>query len=391
MKRLIILIIFLFTSLTFAQESAAIILRDTPLPPADSVRFELVLNNLSRPVYVTHAGDGSQRLFIVEQRGRIYVYNGSELTIFMDISGRVSPEASGILYTERGLLGLAFHPNYAENGLFFVNYTDLNGNTVIARYQVSPDNPNLANIMSAKTIFQIEQPYPNHNGGYIVFGDDGYLYVGLGDGGDAGDPLGSGQNPHTLLGTILRLVVDVENGSYAIPVDNPFVNSTNGALEIWSYGLRNPWRFSFDRATGDMYIADVGQNQWEEINFEPVDSMGGLNYGWNALEATHPYSGQEPISDVVMPIAEYDHSLGISVTGGYVYRGQAIPDLQGVYLFSDFGQGRIWYAYRDMNEAWQSGQWFTTNYNVSSFGEDETGELYLVNYRGSILKLVPNE
>lgn len=387
MKHLwIMILILLFSSSALAQDEP-ITLRDAP-PTAESVQLETVVDNLIRPLYVTHAGDGSNRLFILEQRGRIYVYQGSALTIFMDISGRVSEEAGGVNYTERGLLGMAFHPNYTENGTFFLNYTDRNGNTVIARYQVSAD-PNVADANSAEIIFTLNQPYPNHNGGHMTFGDDGYLYVALGDGGLFGDPLSAGQNPETLLGSILRLDVDTETG-YAIPEDNPFVVG-GGAPEVWAYGLRNPWRFSFDRATGDMYIADVGQNQWEEVNFEPADSLGGLNYGWNAYEATHVYSGNAANGEVVIPIAEYDHSLGNSITGGYVYRGEALPDLQGVYLYGDFGQGRIWYAHRDPEGNWQYAQWFDTDYNISSFGEDEAGELYLVNYRGSVLKLVPTE
>jgi glucose/arabinose dehydrogenase len=287
------------------------------------------------------------------------------------------------------LLGLAFHPDYAANGIFFVNYTDRAGHTVLAKYQVT-DDPNFANANSAETIFTQMQPFPNHNGGHMEFGDDGYLYVALGDGGAAGDPLSAGQNPELLLGSILRLDINVDSG-YGIPADNPFADGVNGAPEVWSYGWRNPWRFSFDRATADMYIGDVGQNQWEEIDFEPADSSGGLNYGWNILEATHTFSGGSVPDDVVMPIAEYSHSDGsCSVTGGYVYRGAAIPDLQATYLYSDYCSGVLRYAYRDESGTWHSDVLRQTGMQVSSFGEDETGEIYLVSYsEGIVYKFVP--
>ena len=285
MKRFLLVFVFVLAGVVNAQEAEPLLYRDS-IPATDSIQLEPVVTNLIRPLYVTHAGDGSGRLFIVEQRGRINIWDGSELSIFMDISNLVSQEALGTSYTERGLLGLAFHPDYAENGTFFVNYTDRDGATVVTRYQVSA-NPDVADTGSAEVILTVNQPYRNHNGGHMAFDADGYLYISLGDGGSAGDPLNAGQNPATLLGTIIRIDVNTEAG-YVIPPDNPFVTSS-GANEVWAYGLRNVWRFSFDRATDDMYLGDVGQAQWEEVNFEPADSPGGVNYGWNFFEASRIY------------------------------------------------------------------------------------------------------
>ncbi|MCZ7540878.1 MAG: PQQ-dependent sugar dehydrogenase [Anaerolineae bacterium] len=350
-----------------------------------------VASGFSRPLYVTHAGDGSGRLFVVEQSGAIRVIkDGAALRQpFLDVSGLISRQALEDNYTERGLLGLAFHPNYAENGLFYINYTDLNGHSVISRYTISADDPDRADATSAAPLLYVEQPYANHNGGHMAFGPDGYLYISLGDGGSGGDPLGSGQNLSTLLGKILRIDVDVPDG-YAIPADNPFVEREGARPEIWAWGLRNVWRFSFDRATGDLYLADVGQNQWEEINFQPAGSAGGENYGWNAFEGTHVYSGQRAASDVVPPVLEYDHSVGrCSVTGGYVYRGERIPALQGVYLYGDWCSGTIWSAQRGARGLWQAVVSLESGRNISSFGEDEAGELYLVDYGGAVLRFEP--
>lgn len=350
-----------------------------------------VVSGLSRPLYLTHAGDGSGRLFIVEQSGQIQVLQDGELlnTPFLDVSDLISPQALSGGYTERGLLGLAFHPDYAQNGLFFINYTDRNGHTVIARYSVAADDPNRADPASAESLLYVTQPYSNHNGGHMEFGPDGYLYVSLGDGGSGGDPDGNGQNPGALLGTILRLDINSDEG-YAIPDDNPFVGDETARPEIWAWGLRNVWRFSFDRATGDLYLADVGQNQWEEINFQPASSEGGENYGWNAYEGTHTYSGNQPASDVVMPVLEYDHSSGAcSVTGGYVYRGEAIPALQGYYLYGDWCTGTIWAARPNDTGTWQTGISLESGRPISSFGQDEAGELYLVDHGGAVLRFEP--
>jgi glucose/arabinose dehydrogenase len=372
-----------------AQETVT--LRSAPPDPA-AVVLTPIAEDFTRPIYLTHAGDGSGRLFVVEQGGRIWTLNSGARgdTPFLDISALVSQEATRQNgYTERGLLGLAFHPKYAENGLFFVNYTDTTGTTVVARYSVRADDANAADPASAVEILRVEQPFPNHNGGHMEFGPDGYLYISLGDGGSGGDPLNEGQNLAGLLGSILRIDVDVAEGEgYAVPADNPFVGRTDAAPEIWAYGVRNVWRFSFDRETGDMYAADVGQNAWEEVNFIPA-GQGGVNLGWNVYEATHPFSGAAGTSDMVMPIAEYAHNLGISVTGGYVYRGTAIPDWQGAYIYGDFGSGILWAAWRDSTGTWTDDLLMDTDHTISSFGQDEAGELYLVDYNGSIFQFAP--
>jgi glucose/arabinose dehydrogenase len=350
-----------------------------------------VASGFNRPLLLTNAGDGSGRLFVVEQSGKIWVLNSTTgvNSVFLDVSNLISPAALGSDYTERGLLGLAFSPDYATNGIFFIDYTDQSGNSVLARYHVSADDPNKADPASATQLLYVQQPYANHNGGNLVFGPDGYLYVGFGDGGSAGDPQGNGQNPGTLLGTILRLDVNVADG-YAVPPSNPFVGSSTTRPEIWAWGLRNPWRFSFDRTTGDLYIADVGQNAWEEVDFQPASSTGGQNYGWNAYEGTHVYSGQPPASDVVMPILEYDHGGGrCSITGGYVYRGEQIPGLQGYYFYGDWCSGTIWAAQRDSAGNWSTAVSLQSGRQISSFGEDEAGELYLIDYGGSVLRFEP--
>lgn len=357
----------------------------------NALQVELWASGFTRPNLITNAGDGSGRLFVVEQGGRIWILDQDaqrEAAAFLDISQRVSADANNLAtYTERGLLGLAFHPDYAENGYFFVNYTDVSGGTIVSRFSVSADDPNLADPDSEMVILRQQQPYPNHNGGWLDFGQDGYLYISLGDGGSAGDPQGNGQNLGTWLGKILRIDVDSAE-PYAVPEDNPFVGTVGILPEIWSYGLRNAWRNSFDRETGDLYLADVGQNQWEEVNFQAVDSAGGENYGWDWMEGSRIFEGNPP-SPVVMPFAEYSHNEGVSVTGGYVYRGEAIPGLQGVYLFGDFGTGTIWSAYRD-GDAWQVDYFKrNTGINISSFGEDEDGEIYVVHYSGTIWRLEP--
>lgn len=362
---------------------------------APAFALETVAGGFSRPLFVTHAGDGTNRLFVVEQGGLIWVLRDSQRleAPFLDVSDRISPEALGSGYSERGLLGLAFHPDYADNGAFFIDYTDRSGSSVLARYTVSAENPDRADADSEQQLLIVEQPYANHNGGHLAFGPDGALYVALGDGGSGGDPQGNGQNLGTLLGTILRLDVDAAEG-YAIPEDNPFVSTDNARPEIWAWGLRNPWRFSFDRETGDLYIADVGQNEWEEVNFQPASSTGGENYGWNAYEGSHRYSGLAPASDPVMPIAEYSHSGtgGCSITGGYVYRGEAIPALSGTYLYGDWCSGTIWTAQQAGEGMWDVQAALESGRSISSFGEDETGELYVVDYAsGEILRLAPGD
>jgi glucose/arabinose dehydrogenase len=336
-----------------------------------------IAGELDRPVYLTHAGDGSGRLFIVEKPGRIRIVKDGDLLPdpFLDITDRTRSTGN-----EQGLLGLAFDPQYRTNGRFFVDYIDLNGNTVVARYLVSADNPDKADPASGAAILRVNQPYANHNGGDLVFGPDGYLYIGMGDGGSAGDPLGNGQRLDTLLGKLLR--IDVRSDPYAIPPDNPFLGRAGARPEIWAYGLRNPWRFSFDRATGDLYIGDVGQDAYEEIDFQPAGSAGGQNYGWNIMEGLHPYKGGDT-AGLVPPVAEYSHDGGnCSVTGGYVYRGTRIPPLQGTYLFGDYCTGTIWVLRRIAGE-WRMADWsgFSFGFPISSFGEDESGELYILDYK----------
>jgi glucose/arabinose dehydrogenase len=271
-----------------------------------------------------------------------------------------------------GLLGLALHPNFAQNGFFYVNYTGASGDTFISRFTASGDS---ADPNSEEVLVRVPQPYPNHNGGTLNFGPDGYLYIGLGDGGSGGDPHGNGQSLGTLLGKILRIDVDSAQ-PYAVPTDNPFGN------EIWAYGLRNPWRMSFDTATGDLYIGDVGQGDWEEIDFIPAGSPGGQNFGWDHREGTHQFEGGGP-AEMIDPIAEYSHSeSGCSVTGGYVYRG-VMTEWNGVYLYGDYCTGLVWGLIRS-GEGWQNQLLFETDFNITSFGQDEHGEVYIITDGGGI-------
>jgi len=349
------------------------------LPDPQKYTWRMVVDGLESPVDLANAADGSGRLFILEQSGAIKIFDQESLlpTPFLDIRGRVGSESS-----EQGLLGLAFHPQYPLNGYFFVNYTNRGGDTVIARYQVSGTDKNIAKPESEKIILTISQPFANHNGGMLAFGPDGYLYVATGDGGSGGDPQGNGQSLDTLLGKIMRLDIDQED-SYTIPADNPFADSNSP--EIWAYGLRNPWRFTFDSLTGDMYIGDVGQNQWEEIDFLPAGSPGGSNFGWNFLEGTHQFNGTPPnIFALVPPIVEYDHEFGCSVTGGVVYRGSQLPGFNGVYLYGDFCSGNVWGTLQNAGGDWESALLFKNMGRISSFGEDGTGEVYLVDYNGTV-------
>ena len=359
---------------------------DTPQPSPDATTFpnpnnyswETIVSGLERPVDLQVAGDGSGRLFVIEKVGRIRVIQDGQLlnTPYLNITDRV-----GSVSNEQGLLGLAFHPNYAVNGLFFVNYTDKSGNTVIARYRVTGD-PNIADPTGETVLLRVNQPFPNHNGGVLAFGPDGYLYAGLGDGGSSNDPQGNAQSLSTWLGKILRLDVDSVE-PYAIPSDNPFGD------EIWAYGLRNPWRISFDRGTGDLYIGDVGQDQWEEIDYVPAGTPGGMNFGWDYLEGTHFHEGSPPQgAQLVPPVAEYSHSEGgCSVTGGYVYRG-AMPEWNGIYLYADYCSGIVW-GLIHADGGWQSQVLYSGVGRITSFGQDEAGEVYLVLDSGQILRLSP--
>jgi glucose/arabinose dehydrogenase len=342
-------------------------------PVPGEVHLEQVASGLRRPVGLVASGDGSGRLFVVGQRGTIHVLAaGGALSPepFLDLSDRVS------CCGERGLLGLAFHPRFRDNGAFFVDYTDRQGDTVISRFQVTAD-PDRADAASEQRILAFDQPFSNHNGGQLAFGPDGYLYVGTGDGGAAADPLGNGQSLATLLGKLLRL--DVDRPPYGVPPDNPFVDRSGARSEIWAYGLRNPWRFSFDRATGDLWIGDVGQNRWEEIDLQPAASRGGENYGWDRMEGRHCFEPRLGCDEggLVGPVLEYDHRQGCSVTGGFRYRGRVVPELDGLYLYGDYCRGTVW-AGNQEGGRWRSRVLLETGLAIASFGEDEGGELYLV-------------
>jgi hypothetical protein len=342
---------------------------------ADGVVLEPLPGAYLSPVGIVNAGDGSGRLFILEQAGVIRIIDGGTAvtTPFLDISASVS------CCGERGLLGLAFHPDHATNGRFYVNYTNAAGHTVIARYNVSATDPNIADPLSAQIVLQIDQPAENHNGGQLAFGPDGYLYIASGDGGGVGDPAGNGQNNETLLGKILR--IDVDGGSsYAVPPSNPLVNQP-GRDEIWATGLRNPWRFSFDRATGDLLIADVGQSSLEEVNFQAAGSTALRNYGWSIMEGTacfQPPTGCDQ-TGLTLPVLEYPHQDGnCSITGGFRYRGASQP-IDGKYIYGDYCSGRIWAAKPGL-APWSTVELIDSNLFISSFGEDEDGELYVADH-----------
>jgi glucose/arabinose dehydrogenase len=353
-------------------------------PPG--IALEPAFSGFQAPVYVTHAGEdasGASRLFVVEKGGRIYlVENGVvQPTPFLDITDRAGSEGS-----EQGLLSVAFPPDFTASGLFYVDYTDLRGDTVIARYRLLAGDPRQADPNTEQKILQIEQPAANHNGGQLQSGPDGYLYIGMGDGGRAGDPWGNAQNPDVLLGKMLRINVTGVD-TYTVPGDNPFLGRTGARPEIWALGVRNPWRFAFDRATGDLYIADVGQNQYEEVDAQPAASPGGENYGWNVMEASHcfePAAGCDS-AGLVAPVAEYDHTQGCSITGGYVYRGTRYPQMVGVYFFGDFCSGNIWGLRQEASGEWKMALLLNTGVSISSFGEDAAGEIYVVGYRDGIL------
>ncbi|MBT5657371.1 MAG: hypothetical protein HOI89_06285 [Phycisphaerae bacterium] len=357
-----------------------------------------IVTGLARPVLVTAAPGDTSRLFIVEQRsgstGRIRIF---DLATNLLVS---TPFLSLTVSTgsEQGLLGMAFHPDYNTNGYFFINYTNSSGNTIVARYQVS-SNPNIANSGSATTVMSISQPYSNHNGGMIAFGpNDGYLYIGTGDGGSGGDPGNRAQDiSGQLLGKILR--IDVDSLPYSIPADNPFVGVT-GDDEIWAYGMRNPWRFSFDRDTGDLYIGDVGQNAWEEIDIQPAGAAGGENYGWRCYEGDHAYntSGCPSASTMVFPVHEYAQGgspYRCSITGGNVYRGDGIPDLQGTYFFGDYCSNQIWSFRWDGSGGITNLEDRTSELSpnagsigsISSFGEGADGTIYVCDLGGEVFAI----
>ena len=340
---------------------------------AQEIRTVQVASGISLPTEIQNAADGSGRLFLVQQNGLIGILkNGVVLTTpFLDIRGKTRADG------ERGLLGLAFPPDFAQTQRFYVDYTDLNGDTIIAQYRVSA-NPDVATAASETVLLKIAQPFPNHNGGQIRFGPDGYLYIAMGDGGSANDPQGNGQKLSTLLAKLLRVDVESAPGQMRIPPDNPFVNTPGARGEIWAYGLRNPWRFSFDRATRDLWIGDVGQDAYEEIDFQPASSKGGENYGWNVMEGMHCLrAGCQTVG--TLPVAEYSHAnRNCSVTGGFMYRGARSGALRGVYLYGDYCTGLIWGVERQ-GSAWNNRLLLSSGFGISTFGEDEAGEVYVAN------------
>jgi glucose/arabinose dehydrogenase len=347
-----------------------------------NLSMQPVAAGFRQPVFATHAGDGSGRIFVLEKAGRIVALaaDGGNPRPFLDISDRVGSSGS-----EQGLLGLAFAPEFAGNGRLFVYYTDRNGDTVIARFAANAERT-AADPASEVILLTAAQPAANHNGGIIAFGPDGYLYAGLGDGGGANDRFQHGQNLGSILGTVIR--IDVSGDGAVVPADNPFVGRQDARPEIWVYGLRNPWRFSFDRLTGDLWIADVGQNQWEEVNVQPAGSRGGENYGWPIMEGTHCFQAETcDQQGLTLPVVDYPHSLGCSVTGGYVYRGAAQPALQGIYLYGDYCSGRIW-GLAQVNGQWQNVELLNSGVQISSFGETEDGAVLVVNYGGNLSRLV---
>ena len=361
------------------------------LDPSDGavpVALQEVASGLSFPLALT-APPGDPRLFIVEKGGAVRIVREGVLlpTPFLDLGGRVSTGA------EQGLLDLAFDPAYATNGRFIVHYTDVNGNTTVSSFRVMAGDPDQADPASETVLLTAEQPFANHNGGRILFGPDGMLYIGLGDGGSGGDPGGRGQSLAELLGDILR--VDVTTGtSYTIPPDNPFAGRTDARPELWSVGLRNPWRFDFDPATGDLYIADVGQNAWEEVDVATAAQGAGrgTNFGWNIMEGTHCYAAATcDTTGLVLPVLEYPHSEGCSISGGYVYRGAAIPELQGHYFYADYCSGWVRsFRFQD-GQATDPRQWPTLapGGGIPGFGRDASGELYVLSVEGRVFRIVP--
>jgi uncharacterized repeat protein (TIGR03806 family) len=356
--------------------------------------MEQVFSNidLNQPVFLTHANDGSDRVFIVERSGKIIVFQNNpdvqESKIFLDIEDRVVLNGS-----ETGLLSMAFHPSYPDSNTFYVNYTDGGITSIVSEFQVSGD-PDVADASSENILMTVDQPYANHNGGQLNFGPDGYLYIGFGDGGSGGDPQGNGQNMKTLLGAILRIDVDSQTGNlnYGIPSDNPFVaNLQDWREEIWAWGLRNPWRFSFDRLTGQFWAADVGQNRWEEIDL--IEK--GKNYGWNTMEGFHCYSPSSgcDTSGLALPVVEYEHidGTGRSVTGGYVYRGSRLERLYGTYIYADYVVRTIWGLQYENGEIVDHKVLVQSPVSISSFGEDEEGDVYVIGYNGNIYRFIEKD
>jgi glucose/arabinose dehydrogenase len=400
------------------------------LPGNVAIQLVEVAGGFVDPIHVTSPNDGTGRLFVCERPGIIRIIKDGKV---LDEPFYNNTANTGFQFLEQGLYCIEFHPKFKENGLFYVSYADMwfNGATFIVEYKVSATDPNKADMASARPIMRIDFPYCNHHGGKIVFGPDGFLYVGVGDGGWEGDVLGTGQDLSTFMGKMLRIDVNTKGTGtqkYGVPDSNPLAHAADPQLmvlfgkselefsrikqnakpEIWAYGLRNPWTFSFDRKTGDLYIADVGQNTWEEIDFQPADSKGGENYGWSFMCGTHPFpvekeqSGEKWPVVGVLPVAEYSHaSDGICVAGIGIYRGHDFPTLDGTYFFGDWGSGRVWGLKRDGAGKWQMQELLHTALNITSGGQDEAGNLYLTNAtsqygvwnpfesaRGSVWKIV---
>ena len=358
-----------------------------------TISLNQVVGGLTQPTSITHAGDNSARIFVTEQPGRIRIIKNDALqtTPFLDITGRIGSPGG-----EQGLLSVAFPPGYGSaKNHFYVYYTNPVGTLVIARYRPTA-NPDAADPNSEEIILTIDHPtFGNHNGGQLQFGPDGYLYIGTGDGGGGGDPFRNAQNPAVLLGKLLRIDVEsaVTPSTYSIPATNPYVGTPGYRGEIWALGLRNPWRFSFDRQTGDLYLGDVGQGLWEEVNFQPANSGGGENYGWNILEGLHCF---DPAVGCIMPlrysppVTEYDHSSDCSVTGGYVYRGPGNPAMQGIYFYGDICSGKIRGLQR-LNGTWFSTLLTTAPFGISTFGEDQAGNLYVADYSGGSIHQITSQ
>ena len=406
----IILILFMFLFGVFQPNRVVDAKPSANIPP---LSFQEVVSGLASPVHLTNAGDGSGRVFIVEQAGKVLIYENSLLSQpFLDISDRVQSPASGG-GNEEGLLSVAFPPEFGSKvNHFYVYYTNKHGDNQVSRFDVSAD-ADLADADTEKLVIYINHPtYSNHNGGQLAFGPDGYLYIGTGDGGGGGDPNKNAQNPGSLLGKILRIDVEMQQTleftptmkiylplaaqgnqavgqiSYRIPETNPFVGRDGYRPEIWALGLRNPWRFSFDPLTGDLLIGDVGQNEREEVDFQPASSPGGENYGWNIMEGNACYGSTAcNQTGLVLPVHEYLHAdSNCSITGGFVYRGTSIPTMQGVYLFADFCSGRVW-GMQSNGSTWDVQELAQLGLGISSFGDDENGELYLI-FRGQNDKVI---
>jgi len=361
-------------------------------PSAVKVGLEPVASGLDAPLGVADAGDGTDRLFVVEQVGLIRVIRAGTLleTPFLDIRSRITSGG------ERGLLGLAFAPDFPADPRLFVDYTDVNGNTVISSFRVTPSTPDRADPASERILLQVDQPFPNHNGGALAFGPDGDLYIGMGDGGSGGDPFGNGQSLTTLLGKVLRIRPGPADGTgpaYTIPADNPFAADPSAKPEILAYGLRNPWRFSFDRSTGDLWIGDVGQDAWEEVDVIRAGDprTPAPDFGWNLMEGRHCYGASSCSREgLTLPVAEYGHDQGCAIVGGYVGRDPADPTLLGGYLFGDDCSGNIWALDAARPTRTDPILVLRSGRQVSSFGEDEAGRLYLTDLAGGqLLRIVP--